>query len=263
MKRILLSFIVISLFIGCQVENINYSVPVMTTYEPQNVLATSASLGGVTLSEGGKEITEYGIVYGTNPEPTINDNKKAEGSRLGDFYNNYEVFNPGTTYYYRSYGTNATGTGYGDTYTFTTSENAPCNPTRNNYVNLGNYFGNLDINYVDREDNRGFVNGNVVFVGGSGNSIISINVGFNEVNGRLPLTGTYTTVYGFDTNETPSEGKIHLGISNYNGGDIGGDFAPPGLKVYVQNNNGVINFIFCDLIISQYYKLNGKFTYTP
>ena len=263
MKRILLSFIVIGLLTGCQVENINYSVPVMATYEPQNVLTTSASLGGVTLSEGGKEITEYGIVYGTNPEPTTNDTKKAEGSRLGDFYYNYEIFNPGTTYYYRSYGTNVTGTGYGETYTFTTSEEAPCNPTQDNRVNLGNYFNYLNITYVDLNDYGGFVDGNVVFTGGSYNSIITINAGFNEVNGRLPLTGTYTTVYGFETNETQSEGKIHLGISNYNGSDIGGDFAPPGLKVYVQNNNGVISFIFCDLVISHYYNLNGKFTYRP
>ncbi|KGO92730.1 hypothetical protein [Flavobacterium subsaxonicum] len=262
MKKILIAFMVLSLATSCQVENVNYTVPIMVTYEPESVLTTSASLGGLALGDGGLTISEYGLVYSTNAQPTINDTKIVEGTGYGEFFKSYTNFLPATTYYYRSYGVNQTGTGYGEIYSFTTQQNAACSFNVDNVLDTGNYFGTLAIDYVNRDfDQTSFFDGNVQFITSTDWSVIRIELIFNEVNAQLPKTGTYQTVYNFNGFQ-PSEGQVMLRLSNYNSGDIGGFGSEPGKTVYVQNNNGVVSFIFCDVELNQYYTLNGKFTYT-
>jgi hypothetical protein len=259
MKKLLFTIVSIGLLSGCSVENIVEVTPVMVTYEPQNVLTTSASLGGIVMSEGGGTVTEYGIVYGTTSLPTVNDNKIVEGTRIGEFYSNYEGFTPSTTYYYRAYGTNAKGNGYGDTYSFTTQEEAQCNPARDNFINTGLY--GLDINYVDKEYNP-FTDGNIQFGTSSTNSTTSIYLGFKEINQRLPLTGTYTIVDSFYSQQDYSQGTVTLVLNGYLGWEQSAGLGVAGDKIYVENNNGIVTFIFCNLELSNTYTLNGKFTYS-
>ena len=263
MKKIYLALFSIPFFLSCSVENIHVYEPTMLTYEPASVLTNSATLGGQTLSEGGKDITEYGIVYSQNDNPTTSDTKIALGERLGDFYGVYTNFQPSTTYYYRSYGINSIGTGYGETYSFTTQETAACNPTVDNRIDTG-FFGTITINDVNLdEDPSPLFDGNVPFSTESYNSIIRIEVIFNETLARLPQTGTYHTVTGFDSVAEQSVGEVVLNLYNYNGSDIGGFASIAGKTIYIQNENGRITFIFCDVEINQYYTLDGKFTYEP
>lgn len=259
MKQILLSLAVTGLFTACQVENINYSPPIMVTFEPENVQATSASLGGGAIGNGGLRVTEYGIVYNTAGNPTTKDTKIALGENLGEFYNTFDIFEPGKTYSYRTYGINAEGTGYGETYNFTTVSPPPCDHVQENVINTGIYFGNISITDVtlDRTSNLDY---NLEFETRSYSSTIRIFLRFKEIGQRLPLSGIYTTVGELDSLTPYSDGKVEMFIWNY-GSEIGGATAAPGLKVYVENNNGVVDFIFCDVELNQYYKLNGKFTY--
>jgi hypothetical protein len=115
MKKISLLFLLLFLS-GCEIENINYLVPIVLTYQPENVLINSASLGGEVGSEGGKKITEYGIVWSKSINPTVNDNKIAKGSRIGITFETYSLFEANTTYYYRFYAINEIGVGYGEEY---------------------------------------------------------------------------------------------------------------------------------------------------
>lgn len=258
MKKIILSLLGITLLTGCGVENINYTTPDMITYEPENVLTTSASLGGYALFEGGKNITEYGIAYSTGENPTVNDNKVAVGSRKGEFFNSYDIFTPGTTYYYRAYGINEVGVGYGETYSFTTQEPAPCNPTQNNRVDTG--VNSFTVNSVQKEILP--YDGNLEFKTFANASTTVITLTFNEIDRRLPLTGTYTAVHGFDTLSPLSQGEVAVSIVGYIGWEMASAIAEPGTKIYVENNNGNVTFKFCTLEMSNYYTLNGKFTYT-
>lgn len=257
MKKIFLVFTTIGLLSACSVENIIEVTPLMVTYEPGNVLTTSASMGGITMSEGGKPINEYGVVFATNENPTTTDNKVAVGERLGDYYINYEGLNPGTTYFYRAYGTNAVGTGYGETYSFTTQEEAPCNPVQENLVDLG--YRDIIINDVEMVDPP--FGATSQFETHTYNSSATIVMVFNEIEGRLPLTGTYHTDYEFDSQEPKSIGKVHMYVQDY-GVQIGGANVPPGNEIYIENNNGEITFTICGIPINQFYNLSGKFTYS-
>lgn len=258
MKKIFLSFVAATVAASCSVENIVTDTPEMITYEPQNILTTSASIGGMTLSEGGKPVTEYGIVYALHESPTTADSKIAVGERIGDFYINVEDFEPATTYYYRSYGINEIGTGYGETFNFTTQEEAPCQPVQDNFIDTGLY--TMTVNDVDKRlDNW---DGNVRFETTSNNINTRIELRFNEIDRRLPLTGTYTIGYSFESQEALSQGKVLVSLHGYLGWEWAGAIGVPGSEIYVENNDGVITFIFCDLVLSNDYTLNGKFTYT-
>lgn len=262
MRKIIITLFSSVLFYSCQVENINYSAPVMLTYEPQNVMTTSASIGGETLGEGGKDIVEYGLVWSTINPPTINDNKIVKGSRLGTFYDNYSVFSPETTYYYRAYGINETGIGYGQTFNFTTQGSPLCNPEIDNSIYTGIWFNTIGIYSIDLwKGNDTWGDGNVEFEAYSGSSGIRIFASFNEIGQRLPVTGTYKVVSGFDFQSPQSSGEVELFLYNYSS-EIGGAEAVWGQNIYVENNNGKVSIIFCDTEFNQYYKLNGKFTYT-
>ncbi|MFP9112752.1 hypothetical protein ACLI1A_02350 [Flavobacterium sp. RHBU_3] len=122
MKKIYLLLFTFYFLTGCSVENLLQEEPLMRTYAPTDIKTTSAILGGSTLCEMGQNITEYGIVFSTTDKPTINDTKIPLGEGMATFVYRIYYFSPGKTYYYRTYGTNSIGTGYGETYSFTTKQ---------------------------------------------------------------------------------------------------------------------------------------------
>ena len=79
---------------------------------PVSVSFVSASINFSVSDEGGSQITEQGICYSTNPNPTKSDLKSADGM-LKDL-------TPNTLYYARPYAVNTSGTAYGNQLTFTT-----------------------------------------------------------------------------------------------------------------------------------------------
>lgn len=90
-------------------------LPVLTTTAPINVLQISAQCGGEITDDGGAEIVQKGVVWSTNPNPTVDlATKTTEGSGKGKFLSLITGLTPGTFYYVRAYATNSVGTSYGD-----------------------------------------------------------------------------------------------------------------------------------------------------
>lgn len=261
MKKFLLLFVFV--LSACSVENINYTAPAVFTYEPQHVMSDSATLGGYVIVEGGKDVTECGIVYSTGDNPTIADTKVVKGDRLGDFFETFSSFSPGTTYYYRAYAINEIGVGYGRIYQFTTGADAPCHPVQNNFVKLypGQSQFDLTINNVDVDFPGSFgEDGNIKFTTNSYSSVGHIIIEFNEDGHNYPLTGEYTTDY-FDDSQMGT-GQAKLSVTYNNGYNIPGSAAAAvGTKFYVINENNQITVIFCDTAVGSNYILNGKFTF--
>lgn len=251
--------LIILLFGSCKIENINYFEPIITTDEPKRVLTNSALLGGSALAEGGKDITEFGIVWSKNFPPTIDDNKNIEGERLGSFSKLYSDFESNTTYYYCAYGLNEVGVGYGEIYTFTTSAEPICSPQLENYLDLGS--SDLQVDDVTNEEPSGFNEGNIEFTAFGSNSSARVILQFNEIDSALPLTGLYNTVRSFDNQSVKSNGELKLKILDFGIGSQGGGSATVGERVYIRNENDKITFIFCDIPVGNNYILNGKFTY--
>ena len=116
-------------------------LPTLTTSSVTQITETSAVAGGNVTSDGGASVTERGVVYSINQNPTTADNKIPNGSGMGSFTCNLTSLQPNTTYYVRAYAVNSKGTAYGEEVSFTTKEQSsiPSNDTENGheYVDLG------------------------------------------------------------------------------------------------------------------------------
>jgi len=94
-------------------------LPTVTTANPIPT-KTTATTGGDVISDGNAQVTVRGVVWDTNPNPTISNNKTVDGIGTGKYTSNISGLNPNTTYYIKAYATNSVGTSYGQTVSFTT-----------------------------------------------------------------------------------------------------------------------------------------------
>ena len=95
-------------------------LPVVTTATVTEITKTTAVSGGEVKSDGGGAVTERGIVWGMNAEPTINNNKIITGAGTGVFVSNLTNLEKFTTYHVRAYAVNSAGITYGNDLQFTT-----------------------------------------------------------------------------------------------------------------------------------------------
>ena len=107
---------------------------IVTTSEPTDITANSATCGGNVASSDGNYVFVIlrGICWSTNPNPTFNDNYVEVGNGIGSFTASMTDLTPNTTYYVRAFAVTATGSFYGDQQSFTTPSyivNVLSNPT--------------------------------------------------------------------------------------------------------------------------------------
>ncbi|MEI7595781.1 MAG: LamG-like jellyroll fold domain-containing protein [Bacteroidota bacterium] len=119
-------------------------LPVITTTGYSAVLATTADVACSITSVGAGNTTVRGVCYSTNSCPTVNDSKtQTTGSySTGAFTISLSGLSSNTTYYARSFTTNANGTSYGEEISFKTRMSTPGNALSfdgvNDYVSIDN-----------------------------------------------------------------------------------------------------------------------------
>ncbi len=96
-------------------------LPTVTTTTATSITANSAVCGGNVMGDGGYTVIQRGVCYSTTPNPTTSGPHTTDGSGTGTFVSNLTGLTSNTTYYYRAYATNATGTVYGEERTLTTN----------------------------------------------------------------------------------------------------------------------------------------------
>jgi len=99
------------------------TVPVLATVytsSASKVKAYSATIGGTISSNGGSEITERGIFWGTSSIPETTGTKRTIGSGNGTFVDSLKSLSPGVKYYTKAYAINSIGISYGSETSFTT-----------------------------------------------------------------------------------------------------------------------------------------------
>lgn len=96
------------------------SLALVVTEPATNITGTTADSGGEVINDGGDSVTERGVCWNTTGAPTLDDDFTSDGTGTGTFVSGITGLTLGTTYYVRAYATNAVGTAYGNTISFTT-----------------------------------------------------------------------------------------------------------------------------------------------
>jgi hypothetical protein len=101
------------------------SAPTVTTAQVTNIQQTSATGGGNITNDGGAMVTERGICWSTNHNPTTSGSHISNGTGPGNYTCIMNGLTGGTTYYVRAYAINSQGTSYGDEVSFSTPGSLP------------------------------------------------------------------------------------------------------------------------------------------
>jgi hypothetical protein len=175
---------------GLEVEFTTYLNPTLTTGTASNVTSVTASVNGEIGNVGSPAITEKGIVYGTNQNPTTSGNKVTiSNGTSGAFSVDLAQLTPSTTYYARAYTISALGTFYGSEISFTTPDiNASLKAQFNLDAPFPDFYndatgnnpaltGGTDI--VSASNRNGAVGSSAYFMG-TANSVMSSSVNFGN-----------------------------------------------------------------------------------
>lgn len=106
------------------IDSITYTViatvdlATVSTVPTDNITSTSAASGGNVSDDGGSPVTQRGICWSTNPNPTTANSLTNDGSGTGNFNSNLTGLTDLTIYYLRAYAINSAGTAYGDELSF-------------------------------------------------------------------------------------------------------------------------------------------------
>ncbi len=95
--------------------------PELTTNGIEEITWNSAVGGGNITSDGGSEITERGLCWGLNSNPTKADFFSASGGGVGGFVIQMTELTPETGYYVRAYAINSGNITYGNEQVFNTN----------------------------------------------------------------------------------------------------------------------------------------------
>jgi uncharacterized protein (TIGR02145 family) len=94
--------------------------PTVITTITTSITQTTAISGGEITSDGGGAITDRGVCWSTNNNPTISNSHISNGIGMGTYTCNISGLIPLITYYVRAYAINNSGVSYGNEVSFTT-----------------------------------------------------------------------------------------------------------------------------------------------
>jgi len=100
-------------------------LPAVVTASVDEIDNTSARVGGKVTFDGGAEVTERGVYWGTSSSPETGGAKLPIGTGLGIYFDNLSGLTSGVKYYVKAYATNSKGTAFGDETFFTTQISLP------------------------------------------------------------------------------------------------------------------------------------------
>lgn len=188
-------------------------LPTVFTSSISKVGAYSATVGGSVSANGGADVTERGVCWGTSPNAETTGTKLVVGSGTGSFSSDLSSLTPGVTYYAKAFATNSVGTTFGEEKTCITLGSAPIVATLD--------YSDLTTNSVKL---HGVINANDL------STAVSFEYGTTSAYGssvnatESPVTGSTDTVSAALTGLTPNT-KYYYRVKAVNdiGTTYGGD----------------------------------------
>ena len=118
-------------------------LPTIATLDVLDITQITATCRCELTYDGGASITDKGLCWSTEPEPTISNAHVSNGEGYGDFAAQMTGLIKNTTYYVRSYAVNSAGIGYGNELSFTT---LPLDDIK--ILSIGNSYSEDALSYV-------------------------------------------------------------------------------------------------------------------
>jgi len=263
--------------------------PNITTTKVNTISTTTATCGGIIMSDEGGPITARGVVWSKATNPTISlSTKTIDGIGIGTFISKLSNLLPNTTYYIRAYATKSLGTVYGNELSFTTtnvSMGIPCPDIPTVKDIDGNIYNTVQIGtQCWMKDNlrvSKYRDGSLVPLDESGGAIGS-EIGqtwSSKIVGARTVYGHDAknyTIYGYLYNwvaAVDSKGLCPLGwhvpadqewtiLTNNLGGEIGvgGKMKSQGLEYWTIPNTGASNESGFTTLPSGYRNHDGLFS---
>ncbi len=203
---------------GCDSDD-PATIPTVTTGEVTDVTGVSAVGSGNVTSDGGDAVSSRGLVYSTEPNPTLSNNLATAGAGDGQFTANLSGLTPETTYYVKAFAINNEGTAYGDEASFTTLEAPRDDPEM---VDPGNWA------------NRG---GATIYTWGEGNGYIFGTNTYGDAGYAQVFNVTRShdilSAYFWIGSKAGTEGEVVFTVWDYSSGNAG---AVLGSKTYSMAN---------------------------
>lgn len=105
-----------------QISGLSDEIPTVTTHpiNSSNITENTALSGGNIIGINSLNINARGVCWSTTQNPSLKDNKTANGSGSGSFSSLISGLIPNTAYYVRAYANTSSGTIYGNEIRFTT-----------------------------------------------------------------------------------------------------------------------------------------------
>ena len=128
MRWIILVFTFLLLFFSCKkIERINPvdGIVGVQTSAVQQLDLSSVQIGStLQVTEEVPYVTQRGVCWSSNPNPTTANDFVAQGNGFGTFQSKISGLAANTTYYFRSFASNEKTTAYGNEVSYTTSSNS-------------------------------------------------------------------------------------------------------------------------------------------
>ena len=219
---------------------------VLTTGEVFDITDFTATGGGNITFDGGVGVTERGICWNTEHDPTIEGDHASDGQMgMGEFTVEMTGLQHNTTYYVRAYGINEHGINYGNEVSFTTMPSLPTvitvevtDITYRTAVCVGNVIdeGGVEI------DERGICWSTEHDPSIEGGHVSDTQTGMGEftayLTGLHPSTTYYVRAYAVNSEGVGYGGEVSFNTWYVPVGGIAGVFSVgPNKKVYFSRGN--------------------------
>jgi len=132
------------ILLGCEKIDLKWKLdkfPTLVSLDATKITSVNAESGGNISPDGGAPITQRGVCWSVDENPTTTNNKTSDGSGTGNYVSILDNLQPDTKYYVRAYATNKVGTSYGNQVSFTT---LPELVSTNNCNSLGGFFTKVE-----------------------------------------------------------------------------------------------------------------------
>ena len=193
------SIVAITFFQSCTKDPTRPKIQIKTKAVTQ-LTGLSANSGGEITYAGLDQITAKGVVWSTNPGPTVAlATKTIDGTGVNNFTSSISALQQNVTYHLRAYTTSASGTDYGNEISFTTNTI----DIETGLVAFYPFTGNA--NDSSGHGNHGVVNGPKLTKDRFNNTNSAYSFTGNQItvphNPALNLTGAFTITLWYVTSE--------------------------------------------------------------